>query len=123
MKATAAYTVEFRTERAPTPDPVGRVPRVARLLALAHRIDTLVQAGELRDLAHAAEVSGLTRARITEVSNLLLLAPDIQAAILDLPLITSGRDSITERNLRPIVAEPNWTHQIAMWQRLHQEIR
>lgn len=43
----------------------------------------------------------------------MLLAPDIQEAILDLPAVTCGRDPITERRLRNIVAEPRWTHQLA----------
>ena len=47
--------------------------------------------------------------------NLLLLAPEIQEAILDLPPITKGRDPISERALRRIVAEPDWTKQRALW--------
>ena len=89
----------------------GRVPPVTRLLALAHRIDGMIAAGQLRDLAHAARVLGLTRARVTQVMNLLLLAPAIQEAILELPP-TTGRDVITERSLRRIVAEPVWEDQV-----------
>jgi len=51
------------------------------------------------------------------VARLTLLAPSIQAAILALPPGT-GRDPITERQLRPIAAEPDWTTQIKMWGRL-----
>ncbi len=96
----------------------GRIPRVARLLALAHRLDEQIRSGELRDLADAARRLGLTRARVTQIMNLLLLAPEIQEAIVELSPIKSGRDPVTERSLRPIVAEPDWERQEAAWSRL-----
>jgi hypothetical protein len=113
--ATSTYQVSFASPTpAPRPEPQGRVPRVARLLALAHRIDALIAAGELRDLADAARVLGLTRARVSQLMNLCLLAPRIQEAILELPP-TTGRDTFTERSLRRIVAEPVWERQLARW--------
>ena len=114
-RVAATYTVQFERAPKPEPEPKGRVPRVARTLALAHQIDRKIRAGELRDLAHAAEVLGLTRARMTQIMNLLLLAPEIQEEILDLPPVLEGRDPVTERQLRLIVAEPDWNHQQAMW--------
>jgi len=93
---------------------------VARLLALAHRIDRLIAAGEITDWAEAARQCGLTRAGMSHVAALLLLAPEIQEAVLALAPVTSGRDPVTERQLRPIAAEPNWNTQIKMWRR-HRE--
>ncbi len=46
---------------------------------------------------------------------LLQLAPDIQEAILFLPLTTHGRDPIRERYLRELVAEPDWAKQRLLW--------
>ena len=92
-----------------------RVPRVARHLALAHEIERRVRAGELDDLAPAARAFGLTRARITQIVSLTLLAPAIQAEILAMPPVRVGRDPITERTLRPIVAEAVWERQLTMW--------
>ena len=116
--ATATFTVTFgRTSRPrvlPTTSP-GRVPRVARHLALAHEIERRIRAGEIDDLAHAARVFGLTRARVTQIVSLTLLAPAIQEAILAMAPVTRGRDPITERTLRPIVAEPCWLHQLRHW--------
>ena len=66
-------------------------------------------------MADAARRLGLTRARMTQMMNLLLLAPAIQEAILALPPVVTGRDPITERQLRRIVAEPDWNKQIKMW--------
>ena len=83
--AKTVLSVDLRKKRAPlaTVAPTGRVPRVARLLALAHRIDRMVHDGEIRNLSEAARRLGLTRARVTQVMNLLLLAPEIQEAILE----------------------------------------
>jgi hypothetical protein len=91
--------------------------RVGRLLALAHPIDARVRSGEYDDLADAARKLGLTRARVTQIANLTMLASQIQEAILAWPLIATGRDPITDRTLRPIVAEPIWERQHRMWQR------
>ncbi len=124
MIATAARTV-VRVDFAPaTPQrrdgaPTGRVPRVAQWLALAHKIDGMVRSGEITDLAEAAQRLNLTRARVTQITNLLLLAPQIQEAIIDLPLVTNGRDPITERQLRPIAAEPHWNRQLEIWRRIN----
>ena len=114
---TTVHAVDFRPRRAheATQAAEGRVPRVARLLALAHRIDGMIRAGEIEDLATAASLCGVTRARMTQVMNLLLLAPQIQEAILDLQPVTNGRDRVTERQLREIVAEPVWNDQMDRW--------
>ena len=75
----------------------------------------MIRSGELRDLADAARVLGMSRARISQITNLLLLSPVIQEAILDLPLLITGRDTVTERQLRPIAAEPDWNKQLDLW--------
>lgn len=97
------------------PTPRGRVPRVARLLALAHRFEKLIRDGEVRDYADLARLGHVTRARLTQIMNLLNLAPDIQEAILFLPPVTTGDDSIHERQLRPIVKVLDWGRQRRMW--------
>jgi len=91
--------------------PFGRIPRVTRLLALAHRIDGLIRDGEIWDWAEAARLAGITRARMTQIANLLLLAPEIQAVLLELPVVLRGRDSLTERGLRGALTQVEWTHQ------------
>lgn len=93
----------------------GNVPRVARLLALAHRIEGLVRDGHVRDCAEIARVGGVTRARISQITGLLNLAPDIQEAILFLPRTIAGRDPVTERRLRPITAVADWVEQRRRW--------
>lgn len=98
--------------------PVGRVPRIARLMALAIRFDRLLQDGVVRDYAELAHLSHVTRARITQVMNLLNLAPDIQEAILHLPLVEFGRDPIREHAIRPIAASLDWHKQRRLWRKV-----
>jgi hypothetical protein len=52
---------------------------------------------------------------MTQIMNLLNLAPDIQEAILFLPRTVKGNDPIHEKMLRPLTAEINWETQRRMW--------
>jgi len=104
---------------APPEEPApGAVPRVARLLALARHYQALIARGEVRDFADLAHLAGVTRARITQIMDLLLLAPDVQEAILDLPRVTTGRDWPVERKVRAIAHVPLWSEQRENWERL-----
>src|ERR1700736_3321616 len=89
---------------APAAPPSGRVPRVARLLALAHRLEQLLRTGVVRDYAELARLGHVTRARISQVLNLLYLAPDLQEAVLFLPRTERGRDPIPLWRLLPIAS-------------------
>lgn len=115
----------LRAGEAAAPEPVvpGNVPRVSRLLALAHRFQGLLEEGAVRDYADLARLAGVSRPRVTQIMNLLLLAPDIQAAVLHLPRTLQGRDAVRERDLRPIAAVPEWSKQRAMWRELTQAAR
>lgn len=107
---------------APTPAPTGRVPRVARLMALAIRFEGLLGSGAVASQAELAALGHVTRARLTQIMNLLSLAPDIQEQILLLPLVERGRDRVSERDLRPIAAEIDWDVQRGMWARLDDQL-
>jgi len=105
-----------RREIKPGPQPVravltGRVPRITRLMALAIKFDGLLAAGAVRDQAELAELGHVSRPRVTQIMNFLHLAPDIQEEILHLPRTQRGRDPISEREMRPIVAAVNWKRQ------------
>ena len=93
----------------------GHIPRVARLLGLAHHFQALLTQGVFGSQTELAQVAGLTRARITQIMNLLFLAPDIQEEILFLPRVTKGRDSVTERDLREVLKTLMWTEQRVRW--------
>ena len=96
-------------------DRPGKLPRVTRLMALAIKFQDMVARSEVRDYADLARLGHVTRARITQIMNLLNLAPDIQEAILLLPPTTSGRDPISERGVRKLTAIVLWSRQRKVW--------
>ena len=102
----------------PEPKPVGRIPRITRLMALAIKLDSYLRDGIVTDYAELARAGHVTRARITQIMDLNLLAPDIQAAILQLPLTVKGRDRIRERHLRGATAATSWIEQRKRWKQL-----
>lgn len=102
----------------PPPEPIGNIPRISRLMALAIRFDHLIRSGQVHDQAEVARLGHVTRARVTQIMNLLSLAPDIQEQVLFLPRTTRGRDRIGERELRPIAAIADWKAQRRLWQQL-----
>ena len=107
----------LREAPAPAPAPK-RVPRVTKLLALAHRFEAMVRNGEVKDYAQLARLGGVTRARVSQVVSLLNLAPDIQEAILFLPPADRGRDPLILADLLPIAIEVEWRKQRKMWRGL-----
>jgi len=105
------------TEPAP-PLPPGRVPRVARLMALAIKFDRMLQDGVVGSQTDLAALARVTQPRMTQIMNLLHLAPDIQEEILFLPPVTEGRDPVTERDVRDVAIVTQWAVQRTSWQNL-----
>src|SRR5262249_41453428 len=103
------------TDRNPEFVPSGRVPRVARLMALAVRFEQLIRTGAVRDYAQLARLGQVSRARLTQIMNLLHLAPDIQEAILFLPRVQKGRDRIHLESLQRLVANLDWQGEPRPW--------
>jgi hypothetical protein len=97
------------------PLPAGRVPRVARLMALALRFEKLLRAGEIASYAELGRLGHVTRARVCQIMNLTCLAPDIQEALLFLPRTQHGRDRIILADLQPIAALLDWRLQRRRW--------
>jgi hypothetical protein len=102
----------------PAPPPAGRIPRISRLMALAIRFEQLIRDGVVKDQADLARLAQITRARVTQIMDLLLLAPEIQEEILFLADSKNGKVNPTERTLRPLVHSPVWLNQVFAWQRL-----
>ena len=98
----------------------GRTARASRLMALAIHFDELLRSGVVADYAELAQLGHVSNARISQVMNLLTLAPDIQEAILFLPHTVRGRDPIRESHLRPLTAVPDWREQRRLWRTLAQ---
>jgi len=103
-RAHGAKHLQAGTEPA-TPVAVGRMPRVARLMALAIRFDHLVRSGAVKDYATLARLAQVSRARISQIMNLLHLAPDIQEALLFLPRIERERHRPQKKRADAMAAE------------------
>jgi hypothetical protein len=90
------------------------VPRITRLLALAIKFEGLVQEGIVKDYAELARLGRVSPARVTQIMNLLNLAPDIQERILmaaELP----GQKCLREISVRPLCSEVIWSRQREQW--------
>src|SRR6202035_3686191 len=86
----------------PTPecDPPELPHRIARVMALAHRLDELVRSGEVTDHGELARLGHVSPARICQYMTLLHLAPAIQEYLLFLAV--SQASPISEVGLRRI---------------------
>ena len=98
--------------------PSGRVPRVTRLMALAIRFEAQVRRGQVPNYSRLAALGHVTRARMSQITNLTNLAPDIQEAILFLPRTEHECNPIHLRMLQPIATVFDWKRQRRMWQEL-----
>ena len=98
--------------------PDKHLPRLSRLLALAHRWNHLIEEGVIANYSEIARLMGMSRARVTQIMDLLYLAPQIQEEILLLE--RKGRDGfdVTERAMRQINCIPDWNGQRKLWRRI-----
>ena len=88
-----------------------RIPRITRLMALAIKFHEMVTRREVQDYADLARLGYVTRARVTQIMNLLLLAPDIQETILFFSDGCGTPAHLTEPAVRTIAAIPTWHEQ------------
>jgi hypothetical protein len=87
-------------------------------MALALRLEAYLRDGQVANYAELAELGHVTRPRVSQIMNLLNLAPVIQEAILHLPRTVEGRDPIILRQLQLIASVINWRKQQRMWNEL-----
>jgi hypothetical protein len=100
----------------------GRVPRVARLAALALHFERLIRSGAVASYSDVATLGHVSRARISQIMNLLNLAPDVLEAVLFLPRTERGRDAVHLRDLQPIASTHDWTKQRRQWRELCRQL-
>jgi hypothetical protein len=84
-------------------------------MALALRFEQLIRTATVRDYAQLARLGQVSRARLTQIMNLLHLAPDIQENILFLPRVARGRDPICLECLQALTALLDWQSQRRYW--------
>jgi DNA invertase Pin-like site-specific DNA recombinase len=104
-RAYRYYLCITRDKQGRSACPAGPLPAAAIEDFVLARLHEATEGGAL-----AADV----RARITQLLDLLLLAPDIQEELL-FTEVPPGRDPVTEHDLRQVVRTPLWADQRAMW--------
>lgn len=103
------------------PEESGRIPRVSRLMALALRFEAMLREGIVENQAEIARLGHVTRVRVSQIMNLLNLAPEIQEAILFLPRTQRGRAPLILQQLQPIASTLDWGKQRQLWKTLYCE--
>jgi hypothetical protein len=106
--------------KAPQPKrpPIGRLPRITRYMALAIYYEDLIRKGHVHDYAEIATLGHVTRARVTQIMNLRLLAPNIQEELITQDRVINGRDSLSLRQLQTIALDNDWKSQRQKWRAL-----
>lgn len=90
-----------------------RIPRISRYMALAIHFEDLIRRGIVTDYADLARLGHVTRARVTQIMNLRLLAPEIQESLL---FASRSSDPIDLRTLQNTASEKCWIKQIALFE-------
>jgi len=129
--ASSSAEIQFRlhaSKRAERDEPTeapsscrGRLPRVTQVLALAIQFQEMIQRGEARDYANLARLGCLTRERMSQIMELIWLAPDIQQEILEFPPSRGARFPISEVAARRVAAKLDWAQQRVEWLKLKQD--
>ena len=90
----------------------------ARLMALAIECDQLISGGMIKNQSELAHYAQVTTARMTHIMWLTNLAPEIQEAILFLPRVESGPDTVKEIEVRRIARVMDWGVQRERWEHI-----
>jgi DNA invertase Pin-like site-specific DNA recombinase len=109
-KGWQCRSVEREAEAIPRP-----VPRISRLLALALKMEQMIQEGTIKNYNELARLGRVSTARVSQVMNLLYLAPDIQEEILKGEVLQSRSGESAVRKLGGIVL---WSEQRVLWHKL-----
>jgi hypothetical protein len=92
-------------------------------MALAIKFEGLLRQGVIADYAALARLGRVSPARISQIMNLLFLAPHIQEEILFLPPLQHGRDPIHLRHLQRLALVQSWQKQRILWPELKASVR
>jgi hypothetical protein len=94
------------------------VPRVTRLLALALKFEGMIRSGVVCNYSVLAQLGEVSRSRLSQITNMLSLAPEIQEEILFLRQEEAERLHISELSIRKLSGILEWGEQRAHWKRL-----
>jgi hypothetical protein len=89
--------------------------------ALAIQFQDMIERGDARDYADLARLGCITRERMSQIMELVWLAPDIQREILEFRPVGGARFPISEVAVRRVAEKLCWTEQREMWRKLKQD--
>ena len=92
-----------------------RIPRISRYMALAIHFEDLIRQGIVTDYADLARLGHVTRARVTQIMNLRLLAPEIQEELLLGENFGADRIPIQLKSLQVLATICSWRTQRQLW--------
>ena len=118
-RGCADHPITTRTGSPATPSASSaRVPRIARLLALAWHVEGLIRSGTVASYAVASRLGHVSRARTSQIVSLLNLAPDLQENLLFLHGPARGRKQLMLRQVLTVAAALDWHEQWRRWRKL-----
>jgi hypothetical protein len=84
-------------------------------MALAIHFEDLIRQGVVTDYADLARLGHVTRARVTQIMNLRLLAPEIQEELLLSSSDNHESDSLSLKVLQQLAMDSSWESQRKKW--------
>ena len=82
---------------------------------IGHPVRSTDSAEYAQNYSDIAMLGRVSKPRVTQIMNLLNLAPDIQEQLLFLPATRSHRDTLSERSLRALTQLVDWTEQRSLF--------
>jgi len=92
-----------------------RIPRISLYMALAIHFEDLIRRGIVTEYAELARLGHVTRARVTQIMNWRLLAPEIQEELLFLEELTNRVQLVQLKLLQTIATDFDWEDQRKNW--------
>ena len=109
--------VEGNGEPAESQRVLERIPRISRYMAIAIHFEDLIRRGIVTDYADLARLGHVTRARVTQIMNLRLLAPEIQEVLLE----SQNLSRVHLRMLQRIAVNYCWKRQQVIWKSMERQ--
>jgi alkylated DNA nucleotide flippase Atl1 len=117
LRRRIAWGLQAQVHGGLSPLAQGKIAELAdtRLLhgRLSHHFAAMIRAGDVADCADLARLTGFTRARITQMMDLTLLAPDIQEQILMWSRVRGERGAPSKKRVLAVARE--WERQRERW--------
>jgi hypothetical protein len=115
-EAKGRIRVSLKAEPPAEPEPPREdIPRIVRLLALAHRWHRMIDERKVENQAEIARQTGLTAARISQIMSLVQLSPEAQRRLVLDAVMSDCRPLIGESvamDYQAAARVPIWSQQV-----------